>query len=86
VGLAVTITGDTSPRIAVHYYSGSPQVLTMAQRFWDHPAQGLNPLFEAALIVRCGLRPRRPGLRRGPYCGSCSSARSATRSTSDFDR
>ena len=42
VGLAVTITGETSPQIAVHYYSGSPQALSIAQRFWDHPAEGLT--------------------------------------------
>jgi hypothetical protein len=62
VGLAVTIAGDTSPHLAVHYYSGSPQALSIAQRFWEHPAEGLNPLFEVGpnRSVRISAAPTRP--------------------------
>jgi len=62
VGLAVTIAGDTSPRLTVHYYSGSPQALSIAQRFWDHPAEGLSPLFEVApdRSVRISAAPTKP--------------------------
>jgi hypothetical protein len=47
VGLAASVLVDPSPRVVVQYYSGNPDALSVARRFWENPREGLRPTFEA---------------------------------------